>query len=727
MSTARAHSYCPVCMEKFDDPRFGFCKGDGARLRPVSELGSAWIGRVIQDKYRVVGFLGRGAMAEVYEAQHVTLDRRVAIKVMQPLLSADPVAVERFKREARLIALISHPNVVGVEDFGVLEDGTWFMIMELLRGRSVEEALAAGPLDPRLALSLAIQACAGLQAAHDKQIVHRDVKPGNLFLQEAEGGEPVVKLLDLGIAKVPGLEAASNLTATGLVFGTPEYMSPEQAQGFAVDHRADIYSLGVVVYRMLTGAVPFRANSFIAVLTKHVTDAPRWPAEIARERGLPPATELVLRKALAKNPAHRYESMRDLQAALVDLRTQVTGSAAPPPDRAAAAAPPPTGRHTIRTVALRDARPEAARDVIEIAPDVYWVGRREGVLLERNTYLRVYRGQGLQLNVLIDPGPPQDLEAVAAKVGAVIGSLDKVDIVFLNHQDPDVAMNAATLQAVNPRAHVWCSEDTWRLAHFYGLKAQAYSAVEHFRDLRTTMITGHEVVFVPTPYCHFRGAVMYYDYAAGVLFSGDLFGGLSAGPELLADGASWRGVEIFHQLYMPSGEALRRAVAAVRRLAPRPRLIAPQHGGVIGAELIGAVLEQTERLQVGVDLAAAHHDKERYLQALGEIVEGVVPMLGAQRLAEELRSFAVDGSFPNLFLFADGRRITDIKIEPRAALRALVDHLRGIVGDERHERFDALVSQSLARHELLGQEAAGRSWPPLVLREEEGPAALRRD
>jgi serine/threonine-protein kinase len=708
MSQNRAHSYCPVCMETYVDPRFGFCKRDGARLRPTSELGSAWIGRTIHDKYRVERFLGRGSMAEVYEAQHLTLERRVAIKVMQPLLAADPVAVERFKREARLVALIDHPNVVAVEDFGILEDGTWFMAMELLRGQSVEEALEDGPLAPRLALTVAIQACAALQGAHDKNVVHRDVKPANLFLLEPEeGGDPVVKLLDLGIAKVPGLEAESNLTATGVVFGTPEYMSPEQAQGFAVDHRSDIYSLGVALYRMLTGHVPFSAASFIAVLTKHVTEAPSWPADVARARGVPPAAERVLRKALAKNPAHRHQSMRELQAALVDLREQVSPGATPAVPVRGAARPEVTGRHTIRTVALRDVGEDVDHAVIEIAPDVYWVARREGVVLERNTYLRVYRGQNVQLNVLIDPGPPQDLEAVAAKVSAVIGSLAKVDVVFLNHQDPDVSMNAATIQEVNPRAHVWCSEDTWRLVHFYGLKPQGYSAVEHFRDRRTTMITGHAVVFVPTPYCHFRGAVMYYDPASRVLFSGDLFGGLSTTRHLVADEAAWRGVQIFHQLYMPSSEALRRAVAAVRRLDPPPLVIAPQHGGLVCGDRIPELLERTERLQVGIDLVADRDDKERYVRALGEIVEGLVPVLGGQRLAEELRCFAVDGSFPNLFLFAGEREIADFKIQPRAAVRALVDHLRTVVPEERQERFHALVRQSLERHSLPIGPSAG--------------------
>jgi eukaryotic-like serine/threonine-protein kinase len=701
MSDDRAHSYCPVCMATYDDPRFGFCKRDGARLRPISELGSAWIGRTINGRYRVVRFLGRGAMAEVYEAQHLALERRVAIKVMQPLLATDPISVERFKREARVIALIDHPNVVGVEDFGVLEDGTWFMVMELLRGRSVEEALQAGPFEPHLALTVAIQACAALQAAHDKNVVHRDVKPANLFLQEpVDGGEPVVRLLDLGIAKVPGREAESNLTATGLVFGTPVYMSPEQAQGLPVDHRSDIYSLGVVLYRMLIGEVPFSAASFIAVLTKHVTEAPSWPAELAEARGVPPAAERVLRRVLSKNPAHRYQSMRELQTALVDLRAQVSGNAAPTGAVPEAQRSTTTGRHTILAVALREADSDSTRDVVEIAPDVYWVGRREGVLLERNTYLRVYRGRGVQLNVLIDPGPPQDLESVAAKVGFVIGALSKVDVIFLNHQDPDVSMNAATIQAVNPRAHVWCSEDTWRLAHFYGLKPQGYSAVEHFRDLRTTMITGHPVIFVPTPYCHFRGAVMYYDPASRVLFSGDLFGGLSATRDFVADEASWHGVEIFHQLYMPSREALRRAVAAVRRLDPPPLIIAPQHGGIVCSDRIPTLLERTERLEVGVDLLATGIEKAPYVRALGAIVEGLVPVLGAQRVAEELRSFAVDGSFPNLFLFAGEREIADIKIEPRAALRALVDHLRSVLPHARQQWFDSLVRESLERHSL---------------------------
>jgi glyoxylase-like metal-dependent hydrolase (beta-lactamase superfamily II) len=222
------------------------------------------------------------------------------------------------------------------------------------------------------------------------------------------------------------------------------------------------------------------------------------------------------------------------------------------------------------------------------------------------------------------------------------------------------------------------------------------------------MLTGHPVVFVPTPYCHFRGAVMYYDPESRVLFSGDLFGGLSAAPGVVADDASWSGVEIFHQLYMPSREALRHAVAAVRRLDPQPLVIAPQHGGLVCGDRIPAMLARMERLDVGIDLAAAGADKERYLQALGEIVEGLVPVLGAQRVAEELRHFAVDGTFPNLFLFAGEREIADIKIEPRAALRALVDHLRTVVPAERQARFDALVRDALHRRSL--QAALRADW-----------------
>jgi serine/threonine-protein kinase len=722
-STTSAQLFCPVCRATYDDPRFGFCMKDGARLRPVAGLGSTWVGRLIRELYRVLRFLGAGAMAEVYEADHLPSGRRVAVKLMRSHLAADPTMVERFKREARLGALIAHPNVVAFEDFGVLDEGTVYLVMELLVGRSLEDALKEGPLDPAFGVQVAREVCAGLGAAHDQRIVHRDVKPSNIFLVRQADGTTTVKLLDLGIAKLAGAAVESNLTATGVVFGTPLYMSPEQAQGLAVDFRSDIYSLGIVLYRMLTGQDPFSATSFVGLLTKQVTELPVWPAGPARARRLPEAAERLVMRALAKNPDHRHQSAGELGSALADLAATISREGAPAcaggpaPSVATPAAPPAT----VRQVSLAAVGAAPDRSAVAIAPNVYWVGRREGAVLERNSYLRVYHGEGLQLSVLLDPGPPQDLELLAAKVGLVIGSLKNVDFVFLNHPDPDVCPNATTIQELNPRAHIWCSEDTWRLVHFYGLRPQSYSAVEHFRDYRTKLVTGHHISFVPTPFCHFRGAVMYYDHDARVLFSGDLFGGLSRTHDLLADDAAWAGIEIFHQLYMPSRTAIRRAVEAVRRLDPPPLIIAPQHGGLWCGEAIAPRLDRMLELEVGVDGLAVEHGQDRHLECLNDIVSGLVELVGGPRVAAELRWFAADGSFPNVFVFAGEHRIVDIKIQPRAATRAFLDRIRAIVTPEQQPAVAALITRAVERHglrsaletwALLTEEAARRPSPP---------------
>jgi serine/threonine-protein kinase len=692
---------CPLCHTAYSDESLEFCHKDGARLQPRSVLGARWRGRIVGDCYEVLRFLGAGGMAEVYEARRLADDERVALKLMRPQISDDPSMVERFKREARLISLIDHPNVVQVHDLGTLEDGVLYMAIELLEGESLEDLLERGPIDLSLALDVAVQACEGIHAAHAKGIVHRDVKPANVFLQTVDGRQTVkvlVKVLDLGIAKLMD-DRGSNLTATGMVFGSPEYMSPEQALGKKVDARADIYSFGVVLYHAFTGSVPFYADSFVGVLTKHVTVAPEWPEALARKRGLPDGLGPVIMKAMAKHPDHRYQTMLALRDALLE----VCPATAPParPEVVTKAERVERRATTVRRVSLASAGGDLDREVVEIAPDTFWVGRREGVFLERNVYLRVYRGNGQQLNVLIDPGPTKDLATVAAKVRPIVGPLEKIDILFLNHQDPDIAGNAPVIQELNPQAHVICSEDTWRLVSFFGLRPGSYSATEHFPGMRTTLSTGHEIQFVPTPYCHFRGAVMYYDTSSRILFSGDLFGGLSQTVELVAGEASYAGIEIFHQLYMPSRRALRRAVERVRRLDPPPLAIAPQHGGIIALELMESVLSRVSELDVGVDLFEDERDAGRTVDAFNAVIEAVVARVGRERAAAELRCFSSDGTFPNLFIFEDEARIGEIKIEPRAAMQALLERVRALVPRDQRESFEQEVERVLVQNGLL--------------------------
>jgi eukaryotic-like serine/threonine-protein kinase len=694
---------CPLCQATYEETSLEYCRLDGARLRPLAVLGQRWRGKLLDGRYEVLRYLGAGGMAEVYEATRLADDQRVALKLMRPQVSEDPSMVERFKLEAQLITLIDHPNVIQVFDFGRFEEGTLFIAMELLRGEPLDLLLERGPIDLAIALDVATQACEGLHAAHEKGIVHRDVKPANIFLQR-RGEQPPdvtvkVKILDLGIAKL-NADRSSNLTATGMVFGSPEYMSPEQALGKPVDPRSDIYGFGVVLFHAFTGRVPFFADSFVGVLTKHVTTAPHWPHEVAAERGLPPAAGEVIMKALAKNPDHRQQSMLELRDELNEACHGV--------DRGAPAAE----LSTAGTVALRTAPTGVQRvtlsgsgadldgEVVEIAPDVFWVGRREGVLLERNIYLRVYRGNGLQLNVLIDPGPTKDLSTVAAKVKPIIGPLEKIDLIFLNHQDPDVAGNAPVIQELNPRAHVICSEDTWRLAHFYGLRPRSFSATEHFKGMRTNLATGHTVSFVPSPYCHFRGAVMYYDETSKILFSGDLFGGLSSTLELVAGNAALAGIEFFHQLYMPSRRALRGAVERVRCLDPKPLAIAPQHGGIIGGEQLEPVLDLVAGLEVGADLFDPGKEMGRYVAATNAIVEALVQRVGEAQVAATLRCFSADGTFPNLFIFEGDLSVVEIKIEPRAAIKALLVRTVKLLERGARAAFEQEAAQLLADHNV---------------------------
>jgi glyoxylase-like metal-dependent hydrolase (beta-lactamase superfamily II)/tRNA A-37 threonylcarbamoyl transferase component Bud32 len=707
-STIVASLVCPVCRATYHDLGTVFCTHDGARLRPVDDREALWLGRTVAGKYRPLRLLGIGGMAEVYEAEDLEFDRRVALKVLRPRLAADPTIVERFKQEARLVSLIAHPNVVKIEAFGALPDDTLYMVMELLHGETAADALRRGALGATHALEVAVQACRGLADAHERGVIHRDIKPANLFLHDGGAGTGmVVKVLDLGIATLLDQDQ-SNLSTTGSVFGTPEYMSPEQALGEPVGPASDVYSLGVTLYHMLLGRRPFFAPSFMGVLAKHITEKPRWPDELARSRGVPVGAEAIVLKALAKHPGHRYGSMQELGAALATLHQSVTMPSLKAP------------MVHIVTSDLEPTRPPVAMacvplegasggdgEVVELAPGVYWVGRRHGVALECNAYLRVYRREGTQVALLVDPGPPKDQRVIAAKVAAVIGSLARVDLVFLNHQDPDVASNAAIVQELNPRAHVLCSADTWRLVQFYGLNPQNHSAVEDFRGGEMRLGTGHSVSFVSTPYCHFRGAVMLYDRESRVLFTGDLLGGVSVSGAMVATEKDWPGVEIFHQLYMPSCRALEAAMQRIQALDPPPLVIAPQHGGILVGERVAAWTARLRQILVGADMVVDDDEKNRYLAALHELVGELTRWLGEAATAALLRRDSADGSFPSLFVFEDARAVVDFKIQPRAALTSLREHARAVLGAPDRSGLDRLFRETLERHGLDDANRAG--------------------
>lgn len=331
---------------------------------------------------------------------------------------------------------------------------------------------------------------------------------------------------------------------------------------------------------------------------------------------------------------------------------------------------------------------------VEIAPDTYWVGTREGSLLERNIYLRVFSGRDKTINLLIDPGPPEDLTPLVKKLSATIGGPRNIHAMFLNHQDPDVSYNAGYLQKLNPNNVVLCSEDSWRLVKFYGLNPSKYKAIEQFRNLEVDLKTGHHLQFVPSPYCHFRGATMLYDKETGILFTGDFLGGLSFKPDLFASKDSWNGISTFHQIYMPSQAAMRHAVSNIRSLETTPDILAPQHGSIITGDLVDDFLTKIEGLEVGLDLFLKEHTKENYIAALNELLVEFASIVHPAIISQALSAFRSDGSFPNA-ISVGANAITAIKVDAQYAIDIFLRELRSKTPEELLDLVDICIVKTL--------------------------------
>ena len=279
--------------------------------------------RVLSGRYELSQLVARGGMAEVHRARDHLLDRPVAVKILFPELSVDRSFVERFRREAQAAANLSHPNIVPVFDWGE-DGGTYFIVMELVDGRALSSILrGAGPLHPDRAAEIASDVASALAYAHRHGVIHCDVKPGNVLITD----EGVVKVTDFGIARA--LNTEESLTQTGAVMGTATYFSPEQAEGMGVDARSDIYSLGVVLFEMVTGRPPFLGDTPVAVASKHVREHPPTPREI--NPAVPPDLEAVILKCMAKSPEHRYPTGEDLRVDLSRFREGRAVAATIPP------------------------------------------------------------------------------------------------------------------------------------------------------------------------------------------------------------------------------------------------------------------------------------------------------------------------------------------------------------------------------------------------------------
>ncbi len=284
------------------------------------------LGQLVAGRYRVVRQLGEGGMGQVYLAMHEAIEKEVALKILKPEYSAKEDIVTRFQQEAISASRIKHPNVLEVFDFGKVDNGCAFLAMEFLSGNDLaDELVQHGYLSTKRALRILLQICRALASAHKAGVVHRDMKPDNVFLQRTADGEEIVKIVDFGIAQLRNTneeEAKSaptrrRLTKTGMIFGTPEYMAPEQAAGKKADQRVDVYATGIILFEMFTGAVPFTGDSFMAVLAAHLNDPVPSMLAYRPDLDISPELHAVVTRALSKNADERFMSMADFAGAVV--------------------------------------------------------------------------------------------------------------------------------------------------------------------------------------------------------------------------------------------------------------------------------------------------------------------------------------------------------------------------------------------------------------------------
>jgi serine/threonine-protein kinase len=280
------------------------------------------IGTLAAGRYRIIKQLGEGGMGRVYLAEHVAIEKRVALKVLRAEYASKGEIVKRFQQEAISASRIKHPNVLDVFDFGQLDNGCFYLAMEFLEGHDLADELQRRRvLDAATGIRVSMQICRALAAAHQSGVVHRDMKPENVFLQRTADGEEIVKIVDFGIAQLRSKDAAvpetkRRLTRTGMIFGTPEYMSPEQAGGKHADLRADIYAVGIIMYEMFTGAVPFTGETFLGVLTKHLNEPAPPLSTVFPELAISAQLQAVIMRALVKDPNVRYQTMLEFAQAI---------------------------------------------------------------------------------------------------------------------------------------------------------------------------------------------------------------------------------------------------------------------------------------------------------------------------------------------------------------------------------------------------------------------------
>jgi len=619
----------------------------------ASRVGESRAGTTLNDKWHLDELLGRGGTGEVYSATHRN-GGRAAIKILHASLTGNVLVRSRFLSEGHAVNALGHPSVVKVLDDDVTSDGLVFLVMELLSGETLHRRAErfGGRLDVHEVLGTADEVLDVLSVAHEKGILHRDLKPENLFRTDTG----LLKVLDFGLARLGvGMgDASRKQTVGGWTMGTPGFMPPEQVRGDwpNVDATSDLWALGATMQFLLFGRAVHDTGDTSQQLA--LTASCPAPSVNLFSPRLPPVVATLIDRALSFDRAARFQSAADMRSAVALARRALGGTKKHEDDGTATSSrnpriPPSGPRHLTPEITADDpdALPASSRRLvhpgpalsawtalpastgaprpmpltphptpelvspIEIAPDTYWVGKRDPKsIFHANPYLRIFRGQGpnggplTQFNLLVDPGSSSDFAVVSSKVTSLLGGMNKLSALFINHQDPDVGSSSQVISArYAPHAAILCSEATWRLVMHLNLPKDRFIDTDRYPD-GCRLPTGHVIVPVPSPFCHFRGAVMLYDPLTRVLFSGDLFGGLTVegAVGIWADESDWSGMRAFHQTYMPTTRALARVVARIRALTPPVEIIAPQHGRLLRGAILQRCLERIATLPVGLDV-----------------------------------------------------------------------------------------------------------------------------
>lgn len=313
--------YCPQCQKRYEEGEFEVCPDDGARLFKVdpSAGNATLLDAVIDDRFRVDELLGAGGMGAVYRGVQLSVQREVAIKVLRPDLADKEEFLSRFFREAKVVSELTHPNVVRLFEFGQdRERDLLYLVMELVRGVGLDELILRGRLESALALEIAYQICGALTEPHARGIVHRDLKPENLVILPVSDGTIQVKVLDFGIAQA--VEEGTKITKTGMMCGTPSYMSPERAQDVEADSRADLYALGIILFEMLTGQLPFDGESSLKILFNHMFERPPNLAQAMPDGLIAEELSELVEDLLKKAPQERPQSARAVRDRIDEIR-----------------------------------------------------------------------------------------------------------------------------------------------------------------------------------------------------------------------------------------------------------------------------------------------------------------------------------------------------------------------------------------------------------------------